>query len=62
MKDMDVYYQQTVDDLVSRLDKTEHQVELLTKHINLLNGVQRNEYTSVSKLFDRIHTLEGRKI
>lgn len=62
MKDMDVYYQQTVDDLVSRLDKTEHQVELLTKHISLLNGVQRNEYTSVSKLFDHIHTLEGRKI
>lgn len=60
MKDLDVYYQQTVDELVMRLDRTERQVELLTKHINLIDGVRRNEFKTVGQLFDRLHTIEGR--
>lgn len=55
------YYEQTVDELVARMDRAEHQVQLLTKHIALLEGVKRNEFQTVGKMFDAIHTIEGRK-
>jgi uncharacterized pyridoxal phosphate-containing UPF0001 family protein len=53
---------QAIDELHERVQKLETQVEFLTKHITLMGGVQRNEFKSLDRLFDKIHSMEGRRV
>ena len=53
---------QAIDELHERVQKLETQVDFLTKHITLMGGVQRNEFKSLDRLFDKIHSMEGRRV
>ena len=53
---------QAIDELHERVQKLETQVEFLTKHISLMDGVPRNEFQTMSKLFEKIHSMEGRRV
>ena len=53
---------QAIDELHERVQKLETQVDFLTKHISLMDGVQRNEFQTMTKLFEKIHSMEGRRV
>ena len=43
------------------MDKLETQVELLTKHIRLMDGIHNKEIRSVNQVFDTIFSVENKQ-
>ena len=61
MTETEQYHAQAIDELTAKVDKLETQVELLTKHIRLMEGIHNKEIRSVNQVFDTIFSVEGRR-
>jgi len=50
MTETEQYHAQAIDELTAKVDKLETQVELLTKHIRLMDGIHNKEIRSVNQV------------
>jgi outer membrane murein-binding lipoprotein Lpp len=61
MTETEQYHAQAIDELTAKMDRLENQVEFLTKHIQLMNGVHNKEFRSMDQVFDKIFAMENKQ-
>ncbi len=61
MTETEQYHAQAIDELTAKMDRLENQVEFLTKHIRLMDGVYNKEFRSVDQVFDKIFAMENKQ-
>lgn len=61
MTETEQYHAQAIDELTAKMDRLENQVELLTKHIRLMDGVHNKEFRSMDQVFDKIFAMENKQ-
>ncbi len=61
MTETEQYHAQAIDELTAKMDRLENQVEFLTKHIRLMDGVHNKEFRSVDQVFDKIFAMENKQ-
>jgi len=60
MTETEQYHAQAIDELTAKVDKLETQVEFLSKHIRLMEGLHNKEFRSMNQVFDKIYAMEGK--
>jgi hypothetical protein len=61
MTETEQYHAQAIDELTAKMDRLENQVEFLTKHIRLMDGVHNKEFRSMDQVFDKIFAMENKQ-
>jgi len=61
MTETEQYHAQVIDELTAKMDRLENQVEFLTKHIRLMDGVHNKEFRSMDQVFDKIFAMENKQ-
>jgi len=61
MTEIEQYHAQAIDELTAKMDRLENQVEFLTKHIRLMDGVHNKEFRSMNQVFDKIFAMENKQ-
>ena len=61
MTETEQYHAQAIDELTSKMESLENQVEFLSKHIRLMDGIHNKEIRTMSQVFEKVYNMENKQ-
>tara|TARA_R110002096_G_scaffold165646_2_gene334342 strand:- start:59 stop:244 length:186 start_codon:yes stop_codon:yes gene_type:complete len=61
MTETEQYHAQAIDELTAKMERLENQVEFLSKHIRLMDGIQNKEIRTMSQVFEKVYDMENKQ-
>lgn len=61
MTETEQYHAQAIDELTAKMERLENQVEFLSKHIRLMNGIHNKEIRTMSQVFEKVYNMENKQ-
>ena len=55
------YHAQAIDELTAKMERLENQVEFLSKHIRLMDGIHNKEIRTMSQVFEKVYDMENKQ-
>jgi|TARA_R110002124_G_scaffold89551_5_gene228876 hypothetical protein len=61
MTETEQYHAQAIDELTAKMERLENQVEFLSKHIRLMDGIHNKEIRTMSQVFEKVYDMENKQ-
>jgi hypothetical protein len=61
MTETEQYHAQAIDELTAKMERLENQVEFLSKHIRLMDGIHNKEIRTMSQVFEKVYGMENKQ-
>jgi|MGYP003625214898 hypothetical protein len=61
MTETEQYHAQAIDELTAKMERLENQVEFLSKHIRLMDGIHNKEIRTMSQVFEKVYNMENKQ-
>ena len=61
MTEIEQYHAQAIDELTAKMERLENQVEFLSKHIRLMDGIHNKEIRTMSQVFEKVYNMENKQ-
>jgi len=61
MTEIEQYHAQAIDELTAKMERLENQVEFLSKHIRLMDGIHNKEIRTMSQVFEKVYDMENKQ-
>jgi len=61
MTETEQYHAQAIDELTAKMERLENQVEFLSKHIRLMDGIHNKEIRTMSQVFQKVYDMENKQ-